>query len=52
MELTKDMPEDRVIVAKLNQNLWHSIQDELKQGKLVVAMGAGTIDDWLREQLK
>lgn len=38
--------------AELNEQLIHNIRQALKQNKLVVAMGAGSIDDWLRDNLK
>jgi UDP-N-acetylmuramate--alanine ligase len=41
-----------VIVAELDDELWHSIQNARREGKLVLGMGAGTIDGWLREKLK
>ena len=37
--------------ANLNAELWQAIQTARESGKLVLCMGAGTIDDWLREQL-
>jgi len=40
-----------VIVADLNDELWQSIQQERRNGALVLCMGAGTIDDWVRAQL-
>ncbi|HWZ65212.1 MAG TPA: Mur ligase domain-containing protein [Patescibacteria group bacterium] len=38
--------------AELNEQLIQSIRQALKQNKLVVAMGAGDVDDWLRSNLK
>lgn len=43
--------KDLVHFAQLNQNLWHDIQADLAAGKLVLCMGAGSIDGWLREQV-
>jgi UDP-N-acetylmuramate--alanine ligase len=37
--------------ADLNDELWDHIQQARSQGKLVLAMGAGSIDSWLRQQL-
>lgn len=37
--------------ADLNDELWMHIQEERAAGKLVLCMGAGTIDDWVRRQL-
>jgi len=36
---------------ELNENLWLEIQKHLAANDLVVVMGAGPIDAWLREQL-
>lgn len=40
-----------VTTADLNDELWDSIQQHLDDGALVLCMGAGTIDGWLRNQL-
>lgn len=37
--------------AELNDELWQHIETARRDGKLVLCMGAGTIDGWLREQL-
>ncbi len=37
--------------ADLDGQLWDRIQQARSQGSLVLAMGAGTIDGWLRKQL-
>jgi UDP-N-acetylmuramate--alanine ligase len=37
--------------ADLDDQLWDRIQQARSQGGLVLAMGAGTIDGWLRKQL-
>lgn len=37
--------------AELNTELWAAIEDARAQGKLVLGMGAGSIDGWLRKQL-
>lgn len=42
---------ESVHVGALNEDLWHVIQQAREEGKLVLAMGAGTIDSWLREKL-
>lgn len=41
-----------VTYSQLDDTLWANIQAAREQGKLVLCMGAGTIDDWLRSQLK
>ncbi len=43
--------KELVTVADLNDELWRSIQQHLQDGALVLCMGAGSIDGWLREQL-
>lgn len=43
--------KDHVHVADLNEQLWQTIQKARTEGKLVLCMGAGTIDDWVRAQL-
>ncbi len=37
--------------AKMNEVLWTSIENARAAGKLVLCMGAGTIDGWVRQQL-
>lgn len=36
--------------AELNNDLWEKILTALQKGKLVVFMGAGSIDDWIRQK--
>lgn len=40
-----------VHVADLNDQLWDAIEKARQEGKLVLCMGAGSIDGWLRTQL-
>lgn len=40
-----------VHVAEFDENLWEHIQTARNAGKLVLCMGAGSIDTWVREQL-
>ena len=42
---------DSVHYAELNEGLWNDIEKHRQGGRLVLAMGAGSIDGWLREQL-
>lgn len=37
--------------ANLNDELWQTIQTAVSSGKLVLCMGAGSIDAWVRKQL-
>lgn len=41
-----------VVFAELDGDLWNAISTARSEGKLVLGMGAGTIDGWLRSQLK
>lgn len=43
--------KDSVHVAELNDELWDTIQKARDEDKLVLCMGAGTIDAWVRDQL-
>ena len=40
-----------VHAAEMNDELWDAIQSHLAEGHLVLAMGAGSIDEWLRDRL-
>ncbi len=40
-----------VHIVDFNDELWNDVQRHRSQGKLVLCMGAGKIDSWLREQL-
>lgn len=42
---------DRVHNADFNEALWDTIQESRSQGKLVLCMGAGSIDTWARQLL-
>lgn len=39
-----------VHVAAMDEELWNTIQQARSEGKLVLCMGAGTIDSWVRER--
>lgn len=49
--LTHQLTTDKVHIAQLDETLWHTIEQQRARGALVLGMGAGTIDGWLREQL-
>ncbi|MCD8561853.1 hypothetical protein LRY29_02210 [Candidatus Saccharibacteria bacterium] len=50
-ELTSNITNRTAIhYAELNDALWEQIQSHREQGHLVLCMGAGTIDDWVRHQ--
>ena len=40
-----------IYTANLDNDLWHTIMTARHHGKLVLAMGAGSIDAWLRQRL-
>lgn len=40
-----------VYSANLDNELWQTIQTARQEGKLVLCMGAGSIDSWLRQRL-
>jgi UDP-N-acetylmuramate--alanine ligase len=42
---------DVVHEAELDDKLWHSIETARRSGKLVLCMGAGDIDSWLRSHI-
>lgn len=51
-ELTENITNKNAIrIADLNDELWNEITRAREEGKLVLGMGAGTIDGWLRAQL-
>jgi UDP-N-acetylmuramate--alanine ligase len=51
-QLTRNISNhDAVHVAELDDMLWQHIQQARQEGKLVLAMGAGSIDRWLRARL-
>lgn len=43
--------KDMIKTAEFGDELWRNIQTARDEGKLVLAMGAGSIDGWLRERL-
>jgi UDP-N-acetylmuramate--alanine ligase len=44
--------KDKIIVSEFDDKLWNAILDARKQNKLVLCMGAGRIDSWVRDRLK
>ncbi|MET0980445.1 MAG: Mur ligase domain-containing protein [Candidatus Saccharimonadales bacterium] len=51
-ELTHNITNRNAIYsANLDNDLWDIIQAARQEGKLVLGMGAGSIDGWLRERL-
>lgn len=43
--------KDHIHVADFDDALWQNIEQARSEGKLVLGMGAGKIDGWLRDQL-
>lgn len=50
-ELTEKLPKNKLHFAELDSELWRNIDTARQQGNLVLCMGAGSIDAWLRQQL-
>lgn len=51
-ELSSELSNNfSVHLAELDNNLWQSIGQHRSAGHLVVIMGAGTIDGWVREKM-
>ena len=48
-DLTYQLDKDRLTIADLNSDLEDIITTALKDGHLVLCMGAGTIDGWVRQ---
>jgi len=43
--------KDQIHIADFDDDLWSAICDARKRGMLVIGMGAGKIDSWLRERI-
>lgn len=50
-ELAKNIDPNKIIYCDMSDDLVHSIKTEITAGKLVIIMGAGSIDDWARKTL-
>lgn len=50
-DLAKNIPAEKLHIAELDDALWETIQQARDRGALVLCMGAGTIDGWLRDKL-
>jgi UDP-N-acetylmuramate--alanine ligase len=44
------LKNDAAYPAEMNDELWQNIQKARQAGKLVLCMGAGTIDEWVRQE--
>jgi UDP-N-acetylmuramate-alanine ligase len=47
----KTTNREHIHAAAFDDTLWDSIQEARASGVMVLGMGAGAIDGWLREQL-
>lgn len=50
-DLSKNVTNPNVHFGDLDDSLWRAIQVARGSGKLVLVMGAGSIDNWLRDRL-
>jgi UDP-N-acetylmuramate--alanine ligase len=50
-QLASALNPAKLHIAELNDELWQAIQNYRNDGYLVLCMGAGPIDGWLRERL-
>lgn len=51
-ELTQNITNKASVhIANLDATLWQKIEGARREGKLVLCMGAGSIDAWVRQQL-
>lgn len=50
-ELTKNLRQDNLHLVDFNDQLWQDVLKVRDAGKLVLFMGAGSIDAWVREKL-
>lgn len=44
--------KNNIFISELDDNLWDNIKKARDNGSLVLCMGAGTIDSWLRNKIK
>lgn len=52
VELSKNVENySSIIHSELNEDLWRDIEDAREQGMLVLCMGAGSIDGWIRQHI-
>lgn len=50
-QLTTQLSPDKLHIAEFNDVLWSDITQHLDSGHLVLCMGAGSIDGWVRSNL-
>lgn len=49
-ELTRNISSEKIHISELDDTLWREITFHRNKGHLVLCMGAGIIDSWLRAQ--
>lgn len=50
-ELTTNLTNQAITISELDDDLWKAIDSHRKDGALVLVMGAGPIDGWVRQRL-
>lgn len=51
-ELTENITnKDSIVYSELNDDVWNEVMTARNNGALILFMGAGTIDDWVRDKL-
>jgi len=50
IELTRNISSEKIHISELDDTLWREITFHRNEGHLVLCMGAGIIDGWLRAQ--
>lgn len=51
-DLSKNIVDKtKLVISNLDEELWKNIREDTTKGYLALFMGAGTIDDWLRNKL-
>lgn len=51
-DLTSNLDKTKVEIADTDDGLWQNIENHLAGGSLVLFMGAGSIDGWVRKRLQ
>lgn len=50
-QLTHSLDPAKIVYAQLDDELWRAVVKEQQAGKLIILMGAGSIDVWARQHL-
>ena len=51
-QLTRKLSQKTVSLAEMDNELWQNIERHRQSGHLVLGMGAGSIDNWMRSQIE